>query len=136
MLIAAALWAPWSAAAVAPDDSDTPAPAAGGAYRRAAAAAGVPRVVLVAALILGSHAMHDGFAMIRWRAAGISARHAGAVMSERSPRVVVFLRWPPAARPAWRRAAMLAAAAGMLGWTGVAEPPPAGAGDDPSRCTG
>jgi MFS transporter, PPP family, 3-phenylpropionic acid transporter len=30
------------------------------------------RVVLVAALVLGSHAMHDTFAMIRWRAAGIS----------------------------------------------------------------
>jgi MFS transporter, PPP family, 3-phenylpropionic acid transporter len=30
------------------------------------------RVVLVAALILGSHAMHDTFAVIRWSAAGIS----------------------------------------------------------------
>lgn len=29
------------------------------------------RVVLFAALVLGSHAMHDTFAMIRWRAAGI-----------------------------------------------------------------
>jgi len=33
--------------------------------------------VLVAALILGSHALHDGFAMIRWRAAGIEAGTAG-----------------------------------------------------------
>ena len=30
------------------------------------------RVVLVAALILGSHALHDTFSVIRWRAAGIS----------------------------------------------------------------
>ena len=30
------------------------------------------RIVLVAALILGSHAMHDSFAVIRWRAAGIA----------------------------------------------------------------
>jgi PPP family 3-phenylpropionic acid transporter len=30
------------------------------------------RVVLVAALILGSHAMHDTFSVIRWKAAGIS----------------------------------------------------------------
>ena len=29
-------------------------------------------LVLVAALILGSHAMHDAFAVIRWSAAGIS----------------------------------------------------------------
>jgi MFS transporter, PPP family, 3-phenylpropionic acid transporter len=29
-------------------------------------------LVLVAALILGSHAMHDAFAVIRWRAAGVS----------------------------------------------------------------
>lgn len=31
------------------------------------------RVVLFAALVLGSHAMHDTFAMIRWRAAGMPA---------------------------------------------------------------
>jgi hypothetical protein len=31
-------------------------------------------VTLVAALILGSHAMYDSFAVIRWRDAGISSR--------------------------------------------------------------
>jgi PPP family 3-phenylpropionic acid transporter len=35
------------------------------------------RIVLVAALILGSHAMHDSFAVIRWRAAGIAPGAAG-----------------------------------------------------------
>ena len=30
------------------------------------------RVVVVGALILGSHALHDSFAVIRWTAAGIS----------------------------------------------------------------
>jgi PPP family 3-phenylpropionic acid transporter len=30
------------------------------------------RVVLIAVLALGSHAMHDTFAVIRWTAAGIS----------------------------------------------------------------
>jgi len=35
------------------------------------------RVVLVAALILGSHAMHDSFAVIRWGAAGIGPGAAG-----------------------------------------------------------
>src|SRR5690348_721660 len=30
------------------------------------------RVILVAALVLGSHAMYDSFVVIRWTAAGIS----------------------------------------------------------------
>lgn len=30
------------------------------------------RVVLVASLILGSHALHDTFSVIRWKAAGVS----------------------------------------------------------------
>lgn len=50
------------------------------------------RAVLVAALILGSHAMHDGFAVIRWRAAGIGADTAGLLWSESvAAEVVVFL---------------------------------------------
>ena len=39
------------------------------------------RVILVAALILGSHAMHDTFAMIRWTRAGISPQAAGVLWS-------------------------------------------------------
>jgi len=39
------------------------------------------RVVLVAALILGSHAMHDTFAVIRWSAADISPRTASLLWS-------------------------------------------------------
>jgi MFS transporter, PPP family, 3-phenylpropionic acid transporter len=38
-------------------------------------------VVLVAALILGSHAMHDTFAVIRWTGAGITPQAAGVVWS-------------------------------------------------------
>ncbi len=34
------------------------------------------RLMLVAALIGGSHALHDGFEVIRWRAAGLSAAQA------------------------------------------------------------
>jgi MFS transporter, PPP family, 3-phenylpropionic acid transporter len=50
------------------------------------------RVVLIAALILGSHAMHDAFAVIRWDAAGIgpmtiSVLWSEAVMAE----VIVFI---------------------------------------------
>ena len=40
------------------------------------------RVVLAAALVLGSHAMHDAFAIIRWRDAGISPAVSSVLWSE------------------------------------------------------
>ena len=49
------------------------------------------RVVLVAALILGSHAMHDTFAVIRWSAADISPRTASLLWSASvAAEVIVF----------------------------------------------
>jgi PPP family 3-phenylpropionic acid transporter len=39
------------------------------------------RVVLVAALVLGSHALHDTFSIIRWANAGISSEAAGVLWS-------------------------------------------------------
>jgi PPP family 3-phenylpropionic acid transporter len=39
------------------------------------------RVVLVAALVLGSHAMHDTFSVIRWRAAGMAPQTASVLWS-------------------------------------------------------
>ena len=36
----------------------------------------------IAALVLGSHAMHDGFAVIRWTASGISPRTVSVLWSE------------------------------------------------------
>src|SRR5439155_6641957 len=82
------------------------------------------RVVLVAALILGSHALHDGFAMIRWNAAGIAPGPAGLLwaLSVAAEVVVFFL----IGRPLLDRigpggAAMLAAGAGMLRWAVSAE---------------
>jgi PPP family 3-phenylpropionic acid transporter len=77
------------------------------------------RLVLVAALILGSHAFHDGFAVIRWRAAGIGADMAGLLWSEQvAAEVAVFLLAGPwlLARLGVARAATLAALAGMLRW--------------------
>jgi PPP family 3-phenylpropionic acid transporter len=54
------------------------------------------RVVLVAALVLGSHAMHDTFSVIRWSAAGVSAMTAGLLWSVSvAAEVVVFLRIGP-----------------------------------------
>ena len=82
------------------------------------------RIVLVAALILGSHAMHDSFAVIRWRAAGIGSEIAGQLWSlQVAAEVVVFLF---AGRPLLDRlgpagAAMLAAAAGTVRWAVMAE---------------
>ncbi len=82
------------------------------------------RVVLVAALILGSHAMHDSFAVIRWAAAGIGPGTAGLLWSlSVAAEVMVFLF---VGRPLLDRlgpagAAMLAAAAGIVRWAVMAE---------------
>jgi PPP family 3-phenylpropionic acid transporter len=82
------------------------------------------RIILVAALILGSHAMHDSFAVIRWEAAGVGPSTVGVLWSiSVAAEVVVFLfigralldRIGPA------RAAMLAAGAGVLRWVIMAE---------------
>jgi MFS transporter, PPP family, 3-phenylpropionic acid transporter len=80
--------------------------------------------MLVAALILGSHALHDGFAMIRWRAAGIESGVTGLLWAESvAAEVVVFF---VIGRPLLDRfgpggAEMLAAAAGILRWVVSAE---------------
>ena len=82
------------------------------------------RLVLVAALIMGSHAMHDSFAVIRWAAAGIGPGTAGLLWSlSVATEVMVFLF---AGRPLLDRlgpagAAMLAAAAGIVRWAVMAE---------------
>jgi len=78
------------------------------------------RVVLVAALILGSHALHDGFAMIRWNQAGIDPGFASLLWSESvAAEVVVFFAIGPALlrRLGCAGAAMLAAAAGAVRWS-------------------
>lgn len=81
-------------------------------------------LVLAAALILGSHAMHDAFAVIRWSAAGVSPSAASllwalAVLAE----VVVFFALGPRliARLTPAGAIALAALAGMLRWAVMAQ---------------
>jgi MFS transporter, PPP family, 3-phenylpropionic acid transporter len=50
------------------------------------------RMVLIAALVFGSHAMHDGFAVIRWNAAGISPTAISVLWSEAVvAEVIVFI---------------------------------------------
>jgi PPP family 3-phenylpropionic acid transporter len=81
-------------------------------------------LVLVAALILGSHAMHDAFAMIRWTAAGISPATASVLWSESvAAEVVVFFVIGPALVTRLTPAGALAVAslAGVLRWAVMAQ---------------
>jgi MFS transporter, PPP family, 3-phenylpropionic acid transporter len=78
------------------------------------------RLLMVAALVLGSHTLHDTFAVIRWRDAGISTATASLLWSESViAEVAVFLLAGPALlrRLGPRRAAMLAAFAGVVRWS-------------------
>jgi PPP family 3-phenylpropionic acid transporter len=81
------------------------------------------RVMLVSALVLGSHAMHDAFAVIRWSGAGVSPAIVSVLWSESvAAEVLVFFVFGP---PLLRRLSpagvvALAAIAGALRWTVVA----------------
>jgi MFS transporter, PPP family, 3-phenylpropionic acid transporter len=78
------------------------------------------RLLVVAALVFGSHALHDVFAVIRWRDAGVSTAAASLLWSESViAEVIVFLLAGPALlrRLGPARAAMLAAAAGVVRWS-------------------
>jgi MFS transporter, PPP family, 3-phenylpropionic acid transporter len=81
-------------------------------------------LVIVASLILGSHAMHDAFAVIRWSAAGISPTTASLLWSESvAAEVFVFFVVGPALvkRLTPAGALAMAALAGMLRWTVAAQ---------------
>ncbi|MGH1572906.1 MFS transporter [Methylobacterium sp. P31] len=81
------------------------------------------RTVLAAALIIGAHAMHDGFAMILWRGAGIGAGAAGLLWSESvAAEVLVFLLVGPPllARIGLPAGVAVAAGAGALRWAVLA----------------
>jgi PPP family 3-phenylpropionic acid transporter len=78
------------------------------------------RLLVIAALVLGSHALHDTFAVILWRNAGISTATASLLWSEQViAEVVVFMLAGPVLlrRLAPGRAAMIAAAAGVVRWS-------------------
>jgi PPP family 3-phenylpropionic acid transporter len=77
-------------------------------------------LVLVSALIYGSHAMHDAFAVIRWSDAGIDTTIISVLWSEAvAAEVMVFFLIGPALlnRFGARGAAALAAAAGIVRWS-------------------
>jgi PPP family 3-phenylpropionic acid transporter len=82
------------------------------------------QLVLVAALILGSHAMNDAFAVIRWRAAGVSPALASVLWSESvAAEVLVFFLIGPALVTWLTPAGALAVAAlvGLLRWAVMAQ---------------
>jgi PPP family 3-phenylpropionic acid transporter len=81
------------------------------------------RLLLVAALVEGSHALHDGFAVIWWQENGITAPTISLLWSESvAAEVVVFLlvgrRMIDWLTPVWTSA--VAAIAGTLRWTSMA----------------
>ena len=82
------------------------------------------RVVLAAALVLGSHAMHDAFAIIRWRDAGISPAVSSVLWSESvAAEVLVFLLLGPWLLQVLGRtgALFLAAGAAVVRWGVLAQ---------------
>ncbi|MBZ9717538.1 MFS transporter [Mesorhizobium sp. AD1-1] len=77
------------------------------------------RMVVIAALIYGSHAMHDIFSVIRWTAAGVGTAASSILWSEAvAAEVVVFVLVGPILlrRLGVAGAAALAAVAGILRW--------------------
>ena len=82
------------------------------------------RVTVVAALVLGSHATYDSFAVIRWTQAGISSATVGVLWAESvAAEVVVFLFLGPrllrAVTPTVALA--LAASCGLVRWAVMAQ---------------
>ncbi|WP_128560785.1 MFS transporter [Methylobacterium crusticola] len=78
------------------------------------------RMLLVAALVIGSQALNDAFAVICWREAGIGAGTISLLWSEAvASEVVVFVLAGPwlLARLGPARAATLAALAGVARWS-------------------
>lgn len=76
-------------------------------------------VMVVSALVLGSHAMHDAFAVIRWSAAGITPAAASVLWSESvaAEVLVFFLIGPPlVGRLGPAGVLALAAGAGVVRW--------------------
>lgn len=77
-------------------------------------------MIIASALIYGSHAVHDAFAVIRWSDAGISTSTISFLWSEAVvAEVLVFMLAGPALldRLGVRGAAVLAAAAGLVRWS-------------------
>jgi PPP family 3-phenylpropionic acid transporter len=101
--------------------NDEPAPSASmlGGWREVFQNRDFRRVMAVSALVFGSHAMHDAFAVIRWNAAGISPFTVSVLWSEAvAAEVVVFFGLGPLIirRLGPNGAAAIAVVAGVVRW--------------------
>jgi PPP family 3-phenylpropionic acid transporter len=79
-------------------------------------------VIVVSALVYGSHALYDAFAVIRWSAAGLPASVISLLWAEAvAAEVVVFFLIGPwlLDRLGVRGAAVLAAVAGIVRWSAM-----------------
>jgi PPP family 3-phenylpropionic acid transporter len=79
-------------------------------------------VIAVSALVYGSHALYDAFAVIRWSAAGLPAPVISMLWAEAvAAEVIVFLLIGPwlLDRLGVRGAAVLAAVAGIVRWSAM-----------------
>jgi MFS transporter, PPP family, 3-phenylpropionic acid transporter len=80
------------------------------------------RVMVIATLVLGSHAMHDTFAVIRWGGAGVSPAMVSILWSESvAAEVLVFFLIGPwlVNRLGPSRVMAVAATAGLFRWVVV-----------------
>jgi PPP family 3-phenylpropionic acid transporter len=115
---AAGLLVPEARRAVASDERASPASAV--SLLRMAP---FRRVMLISALVLGSHAMHDAFAVIRWSSAGVTPAVASVLWSEAvAAEVVVFFLVGPWLVERLTPAGVLglAAGAGAVRWVVMA----------------
>ncbi|MBE7245797.1 MAG: MFS transporter [Actinomycetospora chiangmaiensis] len=121
VLFLAASAASLAVPAAPPVSAEAASPRAG--FSRLIALPRFRRTVLAAALVIGAHAMHDGFAMILWRASGIKAGTAGLLWSESvAAEVLVFLLVGPPllSRIGLPAGVAVAACAGALRWAVLA----------------
>ena len=101
----------------------TASPAEAGSIKALLAVPNFARLMLAVALIGGSHALHDGFEVIRWRAAGMSPGQASvlwafSVASE--VLIFVFIGNGLLQKLGPSRAMMISAAAGIIRWSTAA----------------
>jgi PPP family 3-phenylpropionic acid transporter len=121
-LLAAALAAAAVAALALPGGAALPRRGAG-AFRAVLALPAFRRVLVVSALIQGSHAAYYAFGSIHWAAAGVAESTIGLLWAWSVAAEVALFAWgrPLADRLGARGLALLAAAAGLLRWGIMAE---------------
>lgn len=121
-LLAGALFAAAIAALLLPPN-ETHARRPGGAFGAVLALAPFRRVLLVSALIQGSHAAYYAFGSIHWEQSGVAPSVIGLLWAWSVVAEVALFAWgrPVADRLGARGLAMVAAGAGLLRWAITAE---------------